>query len=223
MSAKKSRNWKEVGQFVAVFVTLFSVITATLKKIKVGPEIIEWVTTGSGKDFFVQKLKEIGAEFLSSTAPILRAVIDTNINPRLPFAGATIEKHARVGKVTIEKRADGLYIDGKKVILYRSQRQMDGKAIRGYELRMELDGQPVLSASILDFLIVHPEYIPEEWKEKDKNGNIILIFFWATIYCDSGGGFFVRCLYWYDGVWSEGYYWLDRGWSSGYPAAALVS
>lgn len=221
MSAKKSRNWKEVGQFVAVFVTLFSVITATLKKIKVGPEIIEWVTTGSGKDFFVQKLKEIGAEFLSSTAPILRAVIDTNINPRLPFAGATIEKHARVGKVTIEKRADGLYIDGKKVGLYLSERQLNGQTIKGYELRTELDDKPVLSASILDFLMAHPEFIPEDWKQ-DENGNIIFIYFWATIY-RYFGRFRVRCLYWDDGAWHEGYDWLVNGWDSSGPAAALVS
>lgn len=221
MSAKKSRNWKEVGQFVAVFVTLFSVITATLKKIKVGPEIIEWVTTGSGKDFFVQKLKEIGAEFLSSTAPILRAVIDTNINPRLPFAGATIEKHARVGKVTIEKRADGLYIDGKKVGLYLSERQLNGQTIKGYELRTELDDKPVLSASILDFLMAHPEFIPEDWKQ-DENGNIIFIYFWATIY-RYFGRFCVRSLCWHDGAWGVYFRWLVDGWGSRSPAAALVS
>ncbi len=222
MSAKKSLNWKEVGQFVAALVKLFSVITETLKKAKVGAEVIDWAT-GPGKSFFVQKLKEIGAEFLRQITPILKAVIDTDIDPRLPFGGALIEKHVRQGKISIEKRVDGLYIDGQKVILYRSTRQINGRSVVGYELRKEVDGQLILSASILDFLLANKEYIPEEWKERDENGNVVYIFFWATIFRRSDVGLCVRYLFWNGGRWDEDYDWLDRHWNSYVPAAVLAS
>ncbi|MFA6593664.1 MAG: hypothetical protein WCT16_00210 [Candidatus Buchananbacteria bacterium] len=222
MSAKKSLNWKEVGQFVAALVNLFSVITVTLKKIKVGAEVIDWAT-GPGKSFFVKKLKEIGEEFLRQTTPILRAVIDTNNDPRLPFANATIEKHARQGKISIEKRFDGLYLDGQKVVLYRSTRQIGQSSIIGYELRKDIDGQPVLSASVLDFIMANKEYIPEEWKEKDEKGNIILIFFWDTIFRRSDGDLCVRCLYWDGSQWYVNYLWLDSGFTGHDPAAVFAS
>ncbi|MFA6593655.1 MAG: hypothetical protein WCT16_00160 [Candidatus Buchananbacteria bacterium] len=157
------------------------------------------------------------------TTPILRAVIDTNNDPRLPFADATIEKHARQGKISIEKRFDGLYINGQKVVLYRSTRQINGQSIIGYELRRELDGQPVLSASVLDFLLANQEYIPEEWKEKDEKGNVIFIFFWGTIFRSSGGNLYVRYLYWGGSQWYELYYWLDSGFLGSDPAAVLAS
>ena len=222
MSEKKKLNWKEVGQFVATLVKLFSVITATFKQMKVDAELIEWLI-GSGKDFFVNKLKEIGTEFQRQMVPILKEIIDTDPDPCLPFGDAKIEKHARVGKVTIELRIDGcLYLDGKKVVLFRSERQMIGRGVKGYELLTELDNQPVLSASILDFLMSHQEFIPESWK-KDENGNTIFIFFWGTEYRDSDGSFYVRCLYWNKGTWHEGRHWLVNGWKSNTPAAVCAS
>lgn len=160
-------------------------------------------------------------ESRNSDAAVLRAEIDTDVNPSLPFKGARIAKHARVGKITIELRADGcLYINGKKVVLFRSERQLNGREVKGYELRTELDGLPVLSASILDFLKAHREFIPEEWKERDENGNIIFIYFWGTEYSVSDGGLYVRCLSWNVGAWDEDYYWLGFYWRSGFPAAA---
>ena len=211
-----------MGQFMAMIVELFTIVTATFKKLKVDVEVIEWLI-GSGKEFFVAKLQEIGAEFLSQMAPLLSAEIDTNLDPRLPFSGATIERHARVGKVKIELRADGcLYVGGKKVGLYRSERQMNGNVVKGYELRTEVDGKPVLSASILDFLMSHQEFIPEEWK-KDENGNIIFIFFWGTIFRGADGSLYVRYLCWLEGAWHERCYWLGNGWLSNDPAAVCAS
>lgn len=154
---------------------------------------------------------------------ILRAEIDTDLDPRLPFNGASIKKHVRQGKVVIEKRVDGLYIGGQKVILWRSVRQINGRSVVGCELLKEADGQLILSASILDFLLANQEYIPEEWKEKDENGNTIFIFFWVTIYRDSYGYLCVRCLYWFEGACDESYDWLDRGWDASNPAAVCAS
>ena len=149
--------------------------------------------------------------------------IDTDVDPLLPFSGATIERHVRVGKVKIELRADGcLYIGGKKVILYRSERQMNDQVINGHELRTKVDGKLVLSASILDFLMSHQEFIPEGWK-KDENGKTIYIVFWGTVFRGAVGGLYVRYLYWDEGAWREGCGWLDDDWYSKGPAAVCAS
>ena len=142
--------------------------------------------------------------------------------PKLPFDGAKVEQHTGEGWVIIEKRADGLYINGRKVTLHLSKRQMGGKAIGGHDLREELTGKPVLNANILDALYENPHLIPEDWKT-DADGNIRYIFFWGTIYRDSGDGLCVRYLYFRDGVWDRHYYWLDRVWFGHDPAALLAS
>ena len=77
--------------------------------------------------------------------------------------------------------------------------------IRGTELREELKGKPVLNANVLDYLLKHPELIPEEWKGK-------AVFFWGTIYRDSRGNLCVRCLYWDGSRWYWSHNWLDDFW-----------
>ena len=76
------------------------------------PGIIAW------HEFMKERLESIydlAAAALGKSKPnvIYSAEIDTDIDPRLPFSGATIVKHARVGKETFELRADGhLYLNG---------------------------------------------------------------------------------------------------------------
>lgn len=144
-------------------------------------------------------------------------VIDCAGDPYSPN-GWSIEKRQGIFEVVrLEKRVDGqLYIDGKKILLYLSKKQMNGKTIVGNDLREEVSGKQVLNAIILDYLLAHPELIPEEWKGK-------AIFFWGTIYRDSGGGLCVRCLYWDGGQWDWGSRWLGRGFGGYNPAALLAS
>jgi hypothetical protein len=226
---KAKQDWKYIGRFVGTLVQLFTIISATFKKAEVGLEVIEWLV-GSGKDFLVGKIEEIALEYRKQNPPekpltvqsMLKAEIDLDKTPQLPFEGAIIENHACGGKVIIEKRIDGLYIDGKKIILHRSNRQLNGKYIKGDELREELTGKPVLNATVLDFLLEHKEYIPEDWK-KDENGNTLYIFFWGTICRDSGRSLCVRYLCWRDGRWCQDYYWLGDGWYGDDPAAVSAS
>ena len=86
----------------------------------------------------------------------------------------------------------------------------------GNKLRKELANKDVLNANVLDYLLAHPELIPEEWKGK-------LIFFWGTIYRDSDGRLYVRYLRWGGSRWNSGYGWLDNGFYSGNPAASHAS
>ncbi|MBI2068492.1 MAG: hypothetical protein HYT67_00050 [Candidatus Yanofskybacteria bacterium] len=144
--------------------------------------------------------------------------VDLESSPGLPFAGAQVEKHIGVGGAIFQKQADGLYRNGRKVGLHLSGRQKGGKVVKGYELRDELTGKPVLNANELDALYDNPHLLPEEWK-RDENGNIRFIFFWGTIYRNSDGGLYVRYIYFDGGSWDRVFSWLDRGWRGNDPAA----
>ena len=118
--------------------------------------------------------------------------VNTNNMPALPFAGATVEFHEKRGVVAIQP---------SKVTLHLSPNQKDGKVIKGHNLRKELKGMPVMDACELDYYLANPHLIPEEWKGK-------VVFFWGTIFRNSGVGLFVRCLIWFDDAWQSCYRWL---------------
>jgi len=142
--------------------------------------------------------------------------------PKLSFSGAEVEVHIGEGWAIVEKRADGLYVNGRKVILYLSKRQMKGKQFTGHELREELTGKPVLNANLLDAIADNPHLIPEDWK-KDDNGNTRYIFFWATIYRNSNGVLSVRYLCFNGSDTTTRCYWLVGDWFVDYPAVLLAS
>lgn len=127
----------------------------------------------------------------------LNAIVDLDVEPKLPYyGGATVKEHARGGKVTIERRTDGLYIDGYKVVLCLSERQVGG-AFQVHELRRELDGKPISGAGALDFLVANQNFVPDEMK-KDATGKAIFTFFWGTVYCHSFWNLCVRYCFWRD-------------------------
>ncbi len=143
--------------------------------------------------------------------------VDCSGDPRAP-EGWQVEKHDRSTKVVfLEKRADGeLYINGKKVLRYLSKKQINGKSLVGTELREELSGKKVLNAIILDYLLAHPELIPEEWK---KGGT----FFWGTIYRNLSDNLCVRYLDWDGTEWDWNDYWLVNPFDDDEQAAVLES
>lgn len=217
MSDKKL-DWKLIGQCVAVVVRLFGTITAAFKKLAVGPEILDWLD-GSGRDYFKRKLEEVALEYKRQTTPIPRKEIDLDVNPTLPFGGATIKKHIGGGKMAvIEKRIDGVYLDGKKLTLHRSERQINGKTIQGYELLLEVENLPVHNATLNDFFVKNLAFVPEDWK-MGADGNTVYIFFWGSLFLSPPDGrVYVRCGYWRDNCWVSGCRWIDIRFHSGYPA-----
>jgi len=132
----------------------------------------------------------------------VKHVIDCDADPFLP-EGWKVESHKKGGQ---------LEWDPTKVRLHLSSSQQNGKSIEGNELRKELENESVLNANVLDFLLKHPELIPEEWKGK-------YVFFWGTVYRRSDGDLYVRCLYRSDGRWRWDDRWLGLGRFDGYPAA----
>ena len=128
-------------------------------------------------------------------------LIDCDVNPFIPN-GWSVEDHKKGGMFKFNP---------EKISLYLSKKQKKG-IIGGYDLRKELADKSVMNANVLDYLLAHPEFIPEEWKGK-------YIFFWGTIYRNSYGSLFVRYLYWNGSKWCWFYYWLDCDFHSVNPAA----
>jgi hypothetical protein len=135
---------------------------------------------------------------------VIERLIDCDANPFIPN-GWSVEEHKKGGMFKFNP---------EKISLYLSKKQKKG-SIGGYDLRKELSYKPVMNANVLDYLLAHPELIPEKWKGK-------YIFFWGTIYRDSVGNLNVRCLRWGGSLWRWRYTWLVFGFNSD-DSAALAS
>ena len=141
-------------------------------------------------------------------------VVDCDALPRIP-SGLSLEgegaEHRKMGKVTLEKRADGkLYANGKEVVRHLSPNQQNGKYIQGHKLRKELKDKQVLNACIMDALLANPQLIPDEWKDG-------YTYFWGTIFRRVVGDLYVEYLYWDGHRWDWGDGWLDHDWSGSKP------
>lgn len=152
-------------------------------------------------------LLQLVRQALCGTTAGIGPVIDCYADPLLPSGWKGVEYHKKGGQ---------LKLDLSKIKLHLSPNQMNGKYVEGNKLRKELATEPVLNANILDYLLAHPELIPEDWKGK-------YVFFWGTIYRNSHGRLCVRCLYWHGSAWDWSYYWLVGGFSGSGPAAVLAS
>ena len=143
---------------------------------------------------------------------MIEHLINLDADPFVPD-GWTVKEHIKAGQWKFNPN---------EVEFYLSKEQKKGESIEGNKLHKELADKPVFNANVLDYLLAHPELIPDEWK-KDKNGNTRYIFFWGTIYRSSGGRLYVRYLRW-DGVeWDWGDHWLVRGFDGIDPAAVRAS
>ncbi len=179
---------------------------------------------------WVEDLNEIHQDFVSSGRwskrrweAIPKLVVDCDTLPYIP-SGLNLEgkgaEHRKLGKITLEKRADGkLYANGREVICYLTLNQEDGKRIEGDKLRKELQETQILNGCILDALFAHPELIPDEWKHQRT-------YFWATVFSIKSiefGNICVGYLCWEDSGWHTGRTWLRGVWFDIESKAALVA
>ena len=132
----------------------------------------------------------------------VRHLINCDTEPFLPDGWQGVEFHRKHGEFLWSQ---------DKVQLYLADGQQSGTVV-GTELRTVLGGKSVLNANVLDYLLAHPQLIPESWKGK-------LVFFWGTIYRSADGGLCVRYLGWSGLGWRWDYHWLDDHWRSRGPAA----
>lgn len=141
---------------------------------------------------------------LNGTAQIVvtKHVIDCDADPFVP-ENWKVEEHQKGGKFEW---------DPSQIELYLDKGQLGGNSIVGNKLRQKMSSKKIMNACVLDFLLAHPELIPEEWKSR-------AVFFWGTIYRESDGNLYVRYLCWDGGGWSCYYGWLVSGFNDDCPAA----
>jgi hypothetical protein len=120
-----------------------------------------------------------------------------------------------MGELRLELRDGKLFANDREATRFLAEQQKTGY-IRGHELRQALAGRPTLNATVLAYLLEHPDLIPESWKTG-------VTYFWGTIYRDSDALDRVRFLCWGGRGWGWHYGWLDRHWRSYGPAAVLAS
>lgn len=92
-----------------------------------------------------------------------------------------------------------------EVYLYLCEQQKTSGCVTGNEVYKQLRSKPVLHCGYLDYLLAHPEEIPEKWKGE-------MVFFWGNIYRKLNGKLYVRCLF-YDQnneVWKAAHELLDN-------------
>ncbi len=142
--------------------------------------------------------------------------IDCNVAPFIPNGWSIRPKDQITSAV-----CGDLIFDPAKVTPYFSEGQKNDKTTVGHNLRKELEGKPVLTAHVLDYLLANTHLIPESWK-KNENGKTLCHFFWGTLYRDPGSSLCVRYLCWGGGGWDWGCYWPDREFG-GQSAAVLAS
>ena len=163
-------------------------------------------------------------DMLSRILPVIRDnsgsvavkhLIDCDAPPLLPD-DVSIKKHTRRGQIKW---------DPSQFDLHLSPNQQGGQLIHGLKLQKELEALITMNGTLADYLLEHPQLIPEEWK-RDESGNIRYIFFWSTIFRQGGGGPCVRYLYFFEdanggrGAWTGGF--MSLGHNFGLTSPALV-
>ena len=189
--------------------------------------MLPWLLNEGKETFVTEFLDPLGAKFLATqrirVVNAATIMVNLGLSPRLLFDMAKVKSHIGGGWIKVQKRRDGLYVAGRKVVFFLAERQKGVNPLKGYELLDELTGKSVLNANILDALYEHPELIPEDWK-RDEAGNIHVIYFWGSIYGYTGTDrLFVRCFCFHDGSWKRDYNWLDNDFLGRRPAALLAS
>lgn len=149
----------------------------------------------AGKEF--RRFLENGARVNVITGD----VIDCDADPFVPD-GWSVESHKK----------HGMMVWNSNAIMLHLEKEQNTSSLNGNKLRKRIEKLPALNANVLDYLLKHPDLIPESWKGK-------YVFFWGTIYRNSGGLLCVRCLRWNGGKWRWRFYWLVFDWRSGHPAA----
>lgn len=110
-------------------------------------------------------------------------------------------------------RHDQVTLDLDKITRNFTDVQTTGTT--GWYLLKRLEGQPVLTAHVLEYLLAHSEIIPESWKG-------LCVTFWGTVEHGSlSSDISVSCLCW-DGHWYRAHCQLDDYWDSRHPAALLA-
>ena len=142
------------------------------------------------------------------TATATRPTINCNASPFIPNQeeGWSIKSHRQFGQFEWDASIFKTYLDEK---------QLEGRSIKGTELKVRLPYTKTLNANFLDFLLdflkENPFEIPETFKPVGDAFYQCNIF-WGTIYVNPHGREFVRTLLVFkDGKCQGSYLPVDHG------------
>ena len=135
---------------------------------------------------------------------------DADATPFLESVLWTPFQHWKGGLIEFDPSKIELYVSPNMHIWHSPLDGKDYSLTKGRYLRQELigkkiQGRKILNANVLEFLLRHPDLIPEEWKS-------FQVFFWGTLYRDRPPpnnfyGDCIRALIWWPG---EGWRWTTR-------------
>lgn len=148
-----------------------------------------------GISLLAQRPSEYNAEVDEYVVLVDEKTIRVNLDfpPRIPLERATVETNIQGGWVEVQRREDGLYVSGRKVLMFLSEPQKEGKKISGHDLWDELSSFSVIHPNVGEALLKYPHLIPEEF-ERDVDGNTIYLGFWGATFRFQGG-VWVRIIY----------------------------
>ncbi len=147
----------------------------------------------------------------------LQHIIDCDTDPDPP------DRLYDGGWVVAEHQKRGLWMWNSSVIdLYFAYSKCAGRIVPGHEVRIKLGTKSVLNANVLDYLLKNQQLLPQDLK-KDKEGRVLNIFFWGTVYrrSDALKPYYVRYLYWNGEMWECSQRSLDDAWGRNDLAPAL--
>lgn len=228
--------WKPLGQATSLQQTLYAAARDEFGNAGIDLEIIPWLA-GPGKTFLRDKFSELAREYIQTlrVRVMSETAIAVNLNapPKYPVKTSdTLNVHGGMGWVLVEKRAEGLFVDGRRVVLHIEPGQHRAiMRLSGHTLRdMFKYSRPVLHPNILDALIDHQHFIPqdESWEKTDDHPLLgPSICFWAVIYTDGYDREYVRALRrrpTHDSSkpeWTSEHLWLSQTFGDIQPAAVL--
>lgn len=126
------------------------------------------------------------------------------INHELLIKRASISQTTASG-LEFQKVDGHLYIDGQKIGLdWRFA--PDEPPVREVPLDDLISSIPKdlrLTEEVFNFLLKNPDFIPEDWKLKDRNGNTLDIMFTGDKYHTARFGYFITAIKHVSGKWKE--------------------
>ena len=151
---------------------------------KIGVDRAFYASLAHDQNLFV-KVAQLTKDYLT---------IDCDAKPFPQYKFLTIEKHIGYGK---------LIWDASKIKLYILRSHSEGNNL-DLAVEKEIEEKPILNATVMCWLLQHPDLIPAEWKGKS-------VVFWGTIFLEEDGRRYVMCLYWNNIIESWQYKFLHLG------------
>ncbi len=207
-----------MGQFNALLVSLYSAIATVWKEIEVDLGIISWILD-RGKDFAMEKIRQIGQEYIRQTRPLLVREKGVNLydSPKEFEGYEVIHMKTMITPARPQLWFDSLRIPCDNISAYwislRHLSDMKGPKDASRIDRWIGNNSPwKVNANFLDFLMSSKEFIPGDWPTFLAGGKNAYFCFFGTHYSRKDVdfaefGYYIRFMRYFPdrACWVEGF------------------